>query len=419
MSPERIATIVLGLGAALGLAVLAAHPRVRRWEQRLGVTVLLSSGLPFFLLGAFFHLDSVGILTESILQDLSPAFEFGLGWIGFVIGTQLQVQRLDRLPKTLGPAITVQALAPMFTTAILCAPVLILLGLSPGEGFWRDLLLLTACAAASAPVSLEALTRRYGAAGAELIAEMTNLDELAALALMGLISVFLRPAAVTVAWVLPPSAWLLMLMGLGMVLGVFTYVLLRGAKSEAEEIALLLGSVALAAGIAGYLSLSVPVVCAIAGALLANLPIRDREGLTKLLLDVERPIYLIFLMVVGASWRPEDWQGWLLAPVFVLARLSGKGLGSIWAKRIGPEALPAPGALSLELMPQSPIAVVVIVGTATRYGGAPPKFVLWAVNAIILGSLLTELLVRLLQRRGGQPSAPPQLEARVDHEAAP
>src|SRR5512142_576353 len=39
--------VVLGLALAFGLAIAAAHPFVRRLERRLGLTVILSSGLPF------------------------------------------------------------------------------------------------------------------------------------------------------------------------------------------------------------------------------------------------------------------------------------------------------------------------------------------------------------------------------------
>ena len=63
MSHGHIARVVIGLSAALALAVLAAHPKVREIERRLGITVLLSTGLPFLLIGAIFRQRSVGILT--------------------------------------------------------------------------------------------------------------------------------------------------------------------------------------------------------------------------------------------------------------------------------------------------------------------------------------------------------------------
>lgn len=147
---------------------------------------------------------------------------------------------------------------------------------------------------------------------------------------------------------------------------------------------------------AGYLALSVPVLCAVAGALLANLPAPDRVSLEKTLLDVERPLYLIFLLVAGASWRPDEWQGWVLAMPFVASRVIGKLLGAALCKR-NHAALPPTPVLTLALLPQSPIAIVVIA-SAALLPGVEKEFFRWATNAVVVGGLLTEIMVRLLQR---------------------
>jgi hypothetical protein len=399
MPSARIAQILLTVMAALALAAIAAHPRVRAFERRLGLTVLISTGLPFLGLGFVMGHPGVGVLDRTVLEHLRPIFEFGLGWIGFVVGMQFDVHKLDRMPRSLGSVIAIQSLVPMVTTAILCGWVFIELGLlSQPRDMLRDILVLTACAASSAPLSLNVAAQSYGRPASLLIDEITRLDEIAALSVLGLVAVFFRPDAAFTRWVLPASAWLLVSLGLGTVLGIVTYMLIRGADSEAEELSLLLGAVAFAAGLAGYLALSAPVICAIAGALLANLPMGDRRGFTKILLDVERPIYLIFLMFVGASWRPLEWQGWVLGAAFALARVTGKILGAVWAKRLGPSQLPPPRWLALALMPQSPIAIVVMVSAATLHPGEPPPVVRWCINAMIIGSVLTEIGVRFARR---------------------
>jgi hypothetical protein len=410
MLQSAVLRVVLGLALALALAVFAAHPKVRRWEQRLGVTLLLATGLPFLLLGAVFHIDTVGILTDKVLYDLRPAFEFGLGWVGFVVGMRFEVRRLDRLPVGLGPAIVAQAIAPMLVVGLAGGGFLYLVGLSLNKDLWLYSLLLAACAAASAPVSLAGLVFLYGKKVADLIEEITALDEVAALAVLALLAFIQRPHVQT-NWVLPVSAWFLLSLGLGTLLGVLVYLLVRGAKNEAEEICFLLGGVALSAGVAGYLSLSIPVTCALAGALLTNLPLADRAGLDALLLSVERPLYLIFLLVVGASWYPWDWQGWALGLVFVLARWIGKLIGSFWAKRVGPADLPPTYALAVSLFPQSPIAIVVIVSAASFFP-LDPSVMHWIIHAVLFAGILTDILAKLLPkptiRVPALPAAPPK-----------
>lgn len=399
MPHDRFTRVLLGLAVALGLAVLAAHPKVKAIERRFGVTVLISAGLPFLAMGAIFSRESVGILTPDILDDLGPAFEFGLGWVGFLIGMQFDVRRLEHLPPSVGPVIVIESIVPMLTTAGLCSMAFIGLGVPwRNVDFLRDALVLAACAGPSAPINVDIWAARIGRKSAEIVSEITLMDEASALIVLGVVAIFFRPEASVTRWVLPPSAWMLVTLGLGVTLGILTYLLLRGATNAAEELAMLLGAIALSAGMAGYLALSVLVVCAIAGALLANLPMRDKGGLLKTLIDVERPLYLIFLLIVGASWSPGEWQGWVIAPAFVLARVAGKRLGAIWSKRIGPRELPGARALALAVTPQSPISVVAMVGAATLYRGTHPDRVRWGINAVIIGGVLTEIVVRLLER---------------------
>jgi hypothetical protein len=405
MSPDRVARVATGLVAALALAVLAAHPRVKALERRLGVTVLLSAGLPFLVLGALFRLDRVGVLTSDVLADLQPAFEFGLGWIGFVVGMRFDLRRLD-LPRELGSVVALNSLLPMAATAIACTLAFSAIDLHAfwQPGFVRDALVLAACAAPSARVSVQFLAGRIGPKAAVAADQITVIDDVAAIALLGLAACLFRPDAGATRWTLPSSAWVLVSLGLGGILGIVSYVLIRGAQGPTEELALLLGAVALSAGMAGYLALSAPVVCAVAGALLANLPLRDAEGFRKILGDVERPLYLFFLLVVGASWRPGEWQGWVVAPVFVVARTGGKLLAARLAARVRKGGLPARG-LAAALMPQSPISIVAIVSAATMWRAAGSDRIRWGMNAVILGGVLTELVARLAQRGLPAPAA--------------
>jgi hypothetical protein len=248
MTEERLPRVVIGLALAFGLAVLLAQPKVKDLERRFGVTVLISAGLPFLGMGAIFSLDSIGILTPAILSDLKPAFEFGLGWVGFVVGLHFDVRKLDSFPASLGPVIVLESVVPMLTTAGLCGMALVGMGV-PWEhaDFARDALVLAACAAPSAPISFEVWQRRVGEKAARMIDEVTSVDEVVGLAVLGIVAIYFRPveAVAVTRWVLPSSAWFLVTLGLGGILGIITYVLLRGARNAAEELALLLGAVAL------------------------------------------------------------------------------------------------------------------------------------------------------------------------------
>jgi hypothetical protein len=392
---SQVARVILALTVAVVLAVLGAHPRVMRWERRFGLTVLATSGFPFLLLGLLFR--ELGVLTADLVRDLRPLFEFGLGWIGLAIGTNLDIRRLDRLPRAFAPVIVLASFLPILFAAIACSLTLLWLGVFPGRGLIRDGLILMACAAVSAPANLELLLRRWRAS-TQLVLEVTRIDQVAALTTLAVIAIMFRPDRTVTLWHLPRSGWFLMMLGVGALLGIVIYFLIRNTDDRNEELALLMGGVAFASGMAGYLALAVAAVGAIAGAVLINFPLQNTERIVKTLRDVERPIYFLFLFVVGAAWWPNEWQGWLLGLAFALSR----GYGKVVAARIASwreKELPDWQHLSASLMPESSVAIVVLFSAAAIDSSAQTAPVRWAINAVIVGSILTEIAVQAFQRR--------------------
>ena len=394
MTSPDIARVVLALSIAVAMAILGAHPRVVRIERRFGLNVLATSGFPFLVLGLVFR--ELGVLTPGVISDLRPLFEFGLGWIGLTIGATLDLRRLDRIPAPFGTFISLASVLPIIFAAVACSLVLVWLGLTPGKGLTRDALILMACAAVSAPANLDLLLRRW-ARWRDLVLEVTRIDQLAALAILGFVAIMFRPDRTVTLWHLPRSGWFLMTLGLGALLGIVIYLLVRNVKDKTERLALLVGGVALASGMAGYLALAVAVVCALAGAVMVNMP-RSRGGrIVDSLREVERPVYLLFLFIVGAAWRPDEWQGWVLGLVFAVSRAYGKVVAVRISKWFDPN-IPDWKPLAVSILPESSVAIVVLFSASVIDAEGTPDAVRWAVNAVIVGSVLTEVIVQAYQR---------------------
>ncbi|MFZ2493892.1 MAG: hypothetical protein WA208_20625 [Thermoanaerobaculia bacterium] len=396
MDRYQIARVVLGLAVATAFAIVGTLPFVRRWEQRLGLGVLAASGFPMLLLGYAF--STFGIISPRTLVDLRPVYEFGLGWVGMFVGMQMNVRRLDELPRWFGTAVALVTVPPTLLAAVSCALALAAVGVMQGSGLLRDTIVLAACAAVSAPANLRLLLRNAPPKATDIIRTMTRMDQVAAFGLLALAASLFRPEVSVGLWRLPRSGWFLMTLGVGFLIGAVLFLLLRHVESRTEELSLVLGGIALAAGTAGYLALSVPVVCALAGTVLANAPYRQKWRLEGMLGDAERTIYLLMLFLVGMAWSPFEWQGWVLGIVFALSRGYGKLLGARAAVRVAPEALPDARTLALSILPESAIAILVIFTLATSRGEASDA-VRWGINAVIVGSILTEVFVQMQQRR--------------------
>jgi Kef-type K+ transport system membrane component KefB len=195
---------------------------------------------------------------------------------------------------------------------------------------------------------------------------------------------------------------------MGVAMGTLVFFVLQRSSKRAEFIAIALGSVAFAGGLASYLLLSPIVVCFFAGIVVANLESAQREPFRQTLADLERPIFFVFLLVAGALWNPFDWRGWALVALFLPMRYLGQWLGSRIARVRYAEASRPLTRLSPLVGPLSPLAIAVVLNAQSLY---PSLAISWIVTAVIGGALISEVIAqigaRLLGSSGPESMAPP------------
>jgi hypothetical protein len=148
--------------------------------------------------------------------------------------------------------------------------------------------------------------------------------------------------------------------------------------------------------LASFLRLSPLAVCAVAGAIVANLPGGWREETRTVLARLERPIYYLFLTIAGALWHPFEWQGGVLLVLFVAARWGGKWLGvSLLGRTQLGEQLSVAERRTLAVAPLGALSVAIIVNAQDLYSG---RAVSWMVTAVIGGAIVTEIILQGLWR---------------------
>jgi hypothetical protein len=411
-STTEVLRTLLGLLGLLALAWAGGHPRVRRLEERLGLTQVVTSGLPFVLLGLLMHAPGVDVLSDAVLGSITPLLQFGLGWIGFHTGFQFEGRAMDRVPRGTGSVVVLLTSLPFLFVAASAAALLWSTGLFEAEQLaddagWttlaRDACLLGLAGALSAPVAGTIL----GLEGKQprLAATIAVLDDVFGVLALLVLSAWLRPAH-DHDWQLPPVGWLFVTLGLAGTLGLVVHFALLTAESAGERISLLLGSVAFTAGLAGYASISPLVVCFVAGLVLRNLPGGDKAAFEAGFTRLERPIYLLFLTIAGALWHLDDSRGWLLLVAFVAARLAGRALGARLSRAlpdgVRPESLARTSDRELVLAPMGQLAIALVVAAQTLYESQAIRAI---VTAVIGGSIVSEALVRFALPRAGGRSA--------------
>lgn len=424
----RVIRTLLGLVALLVLAWVASHPRVRELEERIGISQVVTSGLPFVVLGLIARAPGIDILNEEVLIALTPLLQFGLGWIGFHTGFQFEASAVDEVPTGTSSVVLLLTGTSFALIAAACGAVLFLLGLGPSlSTLARDAAIVGLAGALSAPTLDRISGVRVSPRALELAKTVGVLDDVVGVVALAMLFAWLHPAQG--GWALPGVGWLFVTFGMAATLGLVMYAVLRSTALPAESAALLLGCVCFTAGMAGFFSLPPLVVCFLAGILLRNMPGGEKARWAAAFARLERPIYLIFLVVVGALWNVSDWHGWLLLPVFVLARVTGRWLGARTAKRM-PEELRHPGldeiaGPDLITPPMGALALAFVVTARTLYDSPATQAI---VTAVIGGAVATEIIVQITSRRyvalpiSSKPPAPstsePDAESPVEENTA-
>ncbi|MBX7079484.1 MAG: hypothetical protein K1X88_09885, partial [Nannocystaceae bacterium] len=396
--PWFAAKAFTGLVLLLALAYLGGHPVVLRLERRLGVSRVVAAGFPFLALGLLAHRN--GVLSDDVLGHLRPVLHLALGWIGLVIGMRIELSKLGSLPRGTVSIIGIGTGIPL--AMILAGSAAVLLGARALAGaplldplIVRDALVLGAAGAIAADTETLRLGARKAAREARRsLVLLANLDELAALVGLAFLNAYFRPGGGGVSWQLPNTAWLFVTFGLGLVVGVVVYAILRLPVTRTESVALLLGSVAFVSGMASELYLSPLVVCFIVGLLVTNFPGDHKARLHDNLTRLETPIYLVFLIVAGAMWRPTL-LGVFAMVVLLAARYVGRWAGGRIVWRQVDAALPADARRSLVFAPMGTLPIAVAVNAALLYPDGELPTIL---TATIGGAILCEIALSLLWR---------------------
>lgn len=397
-SASEVIKVVLGLVFLFALAYLAGTSKVQALEKKLQVTSVVTAGLPFVFLGVIAHTRVVGILSESVLWELRPLLALGLGWIGFTTGFRFDSKMGDSLTPGTSVVSLITASVPFATIVVTCALLLVYAEHSPANAiFLRDAMMLGTAGAMTAYHAPKFIQAR-GAAGhvVDRVASIVTLEQLAGFIGLLVVAAYFRPQDDSVAWRLPGTAWLFITLGMGTMIGGVVWGMLARIKAGPEFTVLILGSVGFTAGMASFLRISPLAVCFIVGLILVNLPGTSKEQIREVLEHMERPIYLLFLLVAGSLWDLTKWQGWALMMLFVPARLFGKWLAVRACRKEVPNGLSADEQRSLIFSPMGALSIAIVVNAQDLYFGST---ISWMVTAVIGGAIVTEVIVQIASRR--------------------
>jgi len=386
-----LAFVFLVLLALLGAAA-------RRWLGHHHRRVPGLQTLVTVLAGAVLGRAGLGLFPGNLLELLRPVILLGLAWIGLLIGLQFDLRILRSLePWQRRVGFLIPLAVGGFTGALALAA-----GLAGHVA-----LLLAAVAAVSSPRLIDHLSRTRSPAdrpAMRLLLMVASLSSASAVVLFGV-------GSTAIMWSgqgFGPPASLTIGTGLAVVLGYATILLLHGEGEEIHVLALLVGMMALTAGVAALTGTEPMLMAAVSGAVISNRS-RFPHRILRAAHAIETPMLTAILLLLGAWWVPSGPSLTALL-VLVVARDAAVAMGGGWLVRtagrhgITVHARPAGAGL----LPQGPLALAFLMSSIQMGHGTPALaggiFAALVVNHLAGGLWTRRVLFGTAAHDGEEPS---------------
>jgi Kef-type K+ transport system membrane component KefB len=236
----------------------------------------------------------------------------------------------------------------------------------------------------------------------ELLRYISSIDALAGLLVLQVALCLMQTQPVLGFEVWPGLQWFALSLLIGGAAGFLLHLLTRVRCSDEELLIFVLGMAVFSGGIALSFKLSPLFVNTLMGIVVANLP-GSRNRIFNLLSRLEKPFYVVFLILAGAIWRPGSPWGLPLAVLYLVLRLIGKVSGGYLAAWTAPESSRPPPTVGLGLISQGGIAIAMVMNYYQLSSAVVTDAVVTTVLvAVILNELASPSLAKNVLSRAGE-----------------
>ena len=356
------------------------------------------TGAEFIVIGLLLGSEFLNVIDDATLELLRPFVCVILGWVGFLFGLQFDRRTVNNLP---GGYVTVSAVEGVVTLAAVLPVAWYLLMKSTNAAPNVIAVAAVALAASAACTGLTALALvdKRGRPGSRpmmtLLRFISSLDPAVGVIAAGVgLSLFAVHPFDAVSFPMTLQ-WLVISVCLGSVTAWIFVSLSLTRTSQAELTVYLLGTIALAGGVAFALHLSALFVSFVCGLVVANLThvgsIRGR--VMTIMAHGDRFLYLLLLVLAGAYWKLPDIRVFFAALVYVGVRLVGKVAGGYLSTRRLARHHAVPPLIGLGLVSQAGMGLAIIVELRFVVDHPLAEVVMSvAILAIIINELLAPWL---------------------------
>ncbi|MFH1360638.1 MAG: cation:proton antiporter [Candidatus Omnitrophota bacterium] len=350
----------------------------------------------YVVLGLILGKSFFGIWGDEVIEQFTPAVNLALGFIGFLIGSELKLDLFKRKGHAIYSILFSESLMTFFV--VMGAVTLVT------HKFYYGLL-FGALAAATAPAATVDVLWEYKTRGplTTTLLAIVALDDAVALILYAFASTFSKSLIAREHFSLfhtiqAPLVEICLTAVLGAAGGYILFKLIRFIKDKERILPFTLGIITMAVGAAVLLKIDLILVSMMLGLTLANLAPEESKEIFSSVRKFSPPVYVLFFVLVGARldiFLFTKAAIAVLAVVYVVSRSLGKISGAFFGGLIGKAQPTVTKYLGLCLFSQAGVAIGLAISLYHNLGHLGPEASqvgLTVINVIVATTFLVQII---------------------------
>ncbi|MEE8590645.1 MAG: hypothetical protein V3T35_04895 [Spirochaetia bacterium] len=312
-----------------------------------------------FLLGE----NVLGLVDAYTIEHLRPFIVLALGWMGFILGENLELNKIIRIPPVLFALTMGQLLGTFLLTSFAIGFYLAHIAGWDMASVTVFSLLAGCMATTTDPITTLGFLHRTRVGGhrSHLLVQMVIIgDVFTVLLFLGVLSYSITHLAAGAEGQGNLLINAVLHLGFGLILGLILSTIIKIDHDQREVTLMLIAAVTLAGGAEMAMGVSPLISCLFAGAFVMSAS-RAKQAISDIFHQLEKPIYVGFLILCGALFQPQR-MGVLFLPlvIYVIVRAVGKLSGG-FAISVSQGMENGTRMLGLGLLGQAGLAVVLAV----------------------------------------------------------
>lgn len=358
----------------------------------------------YIIIGLFLGKSFHGFLSSEIVDSFRPIVSLALGIVGFMIGSELRLERFKRYGRQIYTILFMEAFLTFFLVggAVYLFTGKIYMGLIMG-----------ALASATAPAATYSVLGEYKARGPVTTTTLSivALDDGLALLIYGFASAFARTTLVSggpslLRTMAVPLFQITISVLMGAAAGFVLNKIVSKKREKEQVLSFALGTIILVVGACLYFKVDPILASMVLGAVAANLQKTENDEMFVLIKRFSSPIFILFFVLVGARLDASIvFKGGVmsLALIYILSRSVGKIAGAYIGGKISGAKNTVTKYLGFCLFDQAGVAVGLAIATYHSFsnlGSAANMAGILILNIITATTFILQLVAPVMIKYG-------------------